>query len=259
MDDTTWGQLVHIDTGNGRITGNLHLPPEQSQKPSIIMLHGLGGNRHEHNGIFTRTASHLAHHGYPSIRFDFRGNGESDHDHEFMTLDTMKEDIRLVFDYLKSRDDLNSMQVYLFGLSLGGLVAAASACETKEVKAAVLWEAPFNLVRNLKRLFGPLSFNQIKARGYWQNGMMKLNAHFMEHFDKLTAGDLEPQLQMPLLFVQGDADEIVTVDDAREWEASFGGRDDFELHFIAGGDHTFTQEEHAVQAIDLTTEWLLKL
>lgn len=258
MDDTTWGQLVYLDTGNGRITGNLHVSPQPSEKPSIIMLHGLGGNRHEHNGIFTRTASHFAHHGYPSIRFDFRGNGESDHDHEFMTLDTMKEDVRLVFEYLKTRQDLNSSMVYLFGLSLGGLVAAASACEIEEVKAAVLWEAPFNLVRNLKRLFGPLSFTKIKARGYWQNGMMKLNADFMEHFDKLTAGDLESRMKIPVLFIQGDADEVVTVDDAKHWQESFRNKD-FQLHIIEGGDHTFTEEEHAVQAIDLTTEWLLKL
>ena len=62
------------------------------------MCHGLGGNRHEHNGIFTRTAASFASSNIGAVRFDFRGNGESDFESEFMNLVSMKEDIYSVID-----------------------------------------------------------------------------------------------------------------------------------------------------------------
>ena len=59
-----------------RLRGTLVIPSEVSANPTVL-VHGGGVTRHE-GGFFTRLASRLAEGGIPSLRFDFRGHGESE-------------------------------------------------------------------------------------------------------------------------------------------------------------------------------------
>ena len=66
---TFFGRPVLIEHLHGNLHGNLHLPPNFKQKedsgyPAILLLHALGGNRHEHGGLFIKLAAALAK-GYP--------------------------------------------------------------------------------------------------------------------------------------------------------------------------------------------------
>jgi dienelactone hydrolase len=225
----------------------------------VILLHGLGGNRHEHNGIFTRMAARLAQEGALALRFDFSGNGESDHDPEFMTLETMKADIDAVIEYLRNNEISKKEEISLIGLSLGGLLAAYAISYRQDLKAAALWEPPFNLVATLKRLYGPMAFDRVRVRGYLQAGLMKLNAQFLGQFLELDASAFVPLISKPVLLIQGEADQVVTMEDAARWESVFEKHPDFESFYLAEADHAFTSESDALSVIDRTMSWFARL
>lgn len=258
MEKTIWGEQIAIASPAGRIAASFHYPESgiDSAGAVVIMLHGLGGNRHEHNGIFTRMASRLAESGLMAVRFDFCGNGESDRSSEFMTLDSMLADIESVIAYSKTLLKRDQVDIYVLGLSLGGLLAALTASKYPNVKAAVLWEPPFNLVATLKRLYGPLSFDKVRIRGYLQAGLLKLNADFIQQFEALDTNSICGLVSQPVLLVQGTADQVVTVGDADKWNEAMALNERFESVFIKDADHAFSSEKHALEVIELTLDWL---
>lgn len=255
MDKTVWGEQIFIDSNAGAIAASLHRP-EQAAAPKavVVLLHGLGGNRHEHNGIFTRLSAHLAQDGFVAIRFDFLGNGESAHESDFMTLETMKADVEAVFSFV--RREFGELPEYILGLSLGGLLAAVVASSKQNFSGVVLWEPPFHLIRTLRRLYGPMAIDRVRVRGYLQAGMLKLSKEFVEQYDALDAGLVAGMIPSPVLLVQGDADTVVTMDDAALWKEAFGGKDDFELSVVEEADHAFSSESHALEVIELTNRFI---
>ncbi|MCA9814845.1 MAG: alpha/beta fold hydrolase [Candidatus Obscuribacterales bacterium] len=259
MNEIIWGEQLDIAGPAGRIAASIHRPAESRDKGAVIFLHGLGGNRHEHNGIFTRMAARLAQEGVLALRFDFSGNGESDHDPEFMTLETMKADIDAVIEYLKNHEISPQEEISLIGLSLGGLLAAYAVSYRQDLKAAALWEPPFNLVATLKRLYGPMAFDRVRVRGYLQAGLMKLSAQFLGQFLELDAAAFVPLISKPVLLIQGEADQVVTMEDAARWESAFDKHADFDSFYLAGADHAFTSESDALSVIDHTMSWFARL
>ena len=59
-----------------------------------------------------------------------------------------------------------------------------------------------------------------------------------------------------LSVIQGDADTVVTMDDAALWKEAFGGKDDFELTVVEEADHAFSSESHALEVIELTNRFI---
>lgn len=256
MDKAIWGEPIVIDSEAGAIAASEHTPDngEEAVESVVVMLHGLGGNRHEHNGIFTRMAARLASQGRAAVRFDFLGNGESARDSEFMTLESMKADTMNVLSFVENK--YGDKPKYILGLSLGGLVAAVIASLREDLSGAVLWEPPFHLITTLRRLYGPMALDRVRVRGYLQAGLLKLSQSFVEQYEALDATKIASVIPGPVLLIQGDQDMVVTMEDARLWQNAFSGNSAFKLSVVEGADHAFSSEAHALEVIELTAEFL---
>ncbi len=265
---TFWGQRLEIGLLDARIVANLHLPPEELLKgeqkplPVVIMMHGLGCNRHEVSGNFIKAAATFALRKFVVLRFDFRGGGETGGTTHSISLSRQIDDAGHVLDFVKSdlaRMDgvppLDLERIALLGLSMGGLTAAAVLGRRADVYAAVLWEPPFDLMQTMTRLFGPLSTTKIRARGYFQAGMLELSPEFFQCVENFSIAREVRSFDGPVLLVQGRKDQVVPPETVESWKAAFK-QADLTVNWVEGGDHAFTNDAWAWQAIGQTTLWL---
>jgi len=108
--------------------------PEQDTKRAVVLAHGFMGDKNGPDRIFVRLAEKLAEAGIATLRFDFRGSGESDGRFVDMTVASEVSDLKKAIAFVRAR---GYESVGLLGESLGGAVAAM-ACDSS-VGCMVLW------------------------------------------------------------------------------------------------------------------------
>ena len=65
------------------------------------------------------------------------------------------------------------------------------------------------------------------------------------------------RIKAPILIIQGDADNVVPLDDANKgYEVIKDKHPKNELYIVKGGDHTFQKKEHTQEIINKTIKWL---
>jgi uncharacterized protein len=290
LNHTYFGVPLAIETADGTLVASLHTPLRSGDgyaqnSALVVLLHGLAGTRHEHNGIFMRLAANLATLGFTVLRFDFRGCGESSGSSldiypsaqvadAFAVIDFALKQCRPdsddpLFDHLRAASASASagtatvtkpISCHLLGFSLGGVVAALSAVEKPELfDSLTIWQAPFDLTRELKRIFGPLNFDRIRARGYMQAGLTRLGTKLFAELTQLDMRDRLAGYGGDVLILSGDRDDLVPlVPNHEEWLVALGAarRQDC---IIAGADHGFSNYRQEQAAIERTSRFLLEL
>ena len=83
--------------------------------------------------------------GIGSLRFDFRGSGDSEGDFSKMTLESEVSDALLAMEYLRGRPEVAKDRIGIFGRSVGGTIAVMTASRTP-VSSVVAW---FPLLREI--------------------------------------------------------------------------------------------------------------
>jgi dipeptidyl aminopeptidase/acylaminoacyl peptidase len=112
-----------------RLTG-WYIPSHN--EASIILCHGLGGNRAD----MLPQAVLLAKHGYGSLLFDFRAHGQSEG--EMVTYGYAEtDDVLAAVDHLLSRSDVDPQRIGILGGSLGAATAIRAAARSTHLKAVV--------------------------------------------------------------------------------------------------------------------------
>jgi exosortase A-associated hydrolase 2 len=124
---------------NGRynLFGVFHEPPGPSSKPAFVFCHPWGEEKLWAHRVFVSYARTLAADGYPVLRFDYMGNGDSDGEFEQSSLETTLSDVRCAI--AEARRRTGQATVNLLGLRLGATIAAVIADETPDVARLVLW------------------------------------------------------------------------------------------------------------------------
>jgi len=129
---------VRFKAGNVTLAGTLTIPKLPGQYPVVILISGAGvDNRDaEVSGFkpFRIMADHLSRHGIAVLRCDDRGVGESTGKHILQsTIEDLADDVFAAIKLLKSRNDINPIQIGLIGHSLGGLISAYVAARSADV------------------------------------------------------------------------------------------------------------------------------
>jgi len=102
------------------LVGNI-LVPENKQDAVLVFVHGWSGVRGGPHGLVSFLARRLAQRGFPSLRFDLRGRGESEGNGLALDLITMAEDVEAAAEF--ARRETGAKRVILAGLCSGGNVA----------------------------------------------------------------------------------------------------------------------------------------
>lgn len=126
-----------LPLGEERLFAFLHRP-ESAIRGGAVLCAPLAEEKLWSHRVFVSFARELAARGFAVLRFDFRGEGDSDRGFEASDLETRLEDTAAAIDELKRQTGLP--QVTLVGLRLGAAIAAAVAAKRDDVDRLVLWD-----------------------------------------------------------------------------------------------------------------------
>jgi len=250
---------VRIQMKAGYLAGTLHLPalaPPKAGWPAVLLCHGFTGQRLEAHFLFVKASRAFAERKLASLRFDFRGSGESSGRFRDMSVLTELADALAAWEYLGRLRGLDPARRGLLGLSFGGAVAAllsgGLAAEGRAPAGCVLWSAVGDLRKAFAARLGV-------RRGARRRFPLELEGHLLGRkffadlarvprpVEALGAADV------PALVVHGGADQSVPVGHAREFHR-LARRS--RLVVLPGYDHTFNRSAWERKVIGLTARWL---
>ncbi len=111
--------------------------PDGLPEAIILLLHGLG----EHIGRYAHVAQALQAGGYALAGFDLRGHGQSGGPRgHFPSLEAVMQDIQEFWDLLRGR--YPGLPLFIYGHSLGGLLALTFALQRQPQAKGVIASAP---------------------------------------------------------------------------------------------------------------------
>jgi pimeloyl-ACP methyl ester carboxylesterase len=260
------------------------------------MLHGWTGYRTGPHQMLTRAARRLAAQGFPVLRFDFAGRGDSAGDAELATLATMTEDARAALRWLESnsKSEQGSTRVIVLGLCSGCEVALATAAlENEKIEKLVLWSAPVfaaqkteervarkrksHLKDYARKLLRPATWAKVISGKVDVRGVQKvLDQGGGQENKNVESGDpgflprgwrsgvLEKfkQTSAPVFLVYGTSDP--TTDEALKWHNDLlaaranPSAGSPEVHLVPGANHSYYGLDWEAEVFDATQKWLLQ-
>ncbi|MDK2863957.1 MAG: uncharacterized protein PWP37_149 [Thermotogota bacterium] len=235
-------------SGN-RIAGIAELPDTLEKYPVVVMLHGFTGDHITSAFKFPRLSRRLVERGIATVRFDFRGSGDSEGCFEEMSPLTELEDAKEVLGYIRKQPFYNGM-IGIVGYSLGGMVAVLLGPTEPDVTSMCLW-SPAVLNLQLFRDHVKNFDEHLDEEGFFDVGGIRISKKFRDGVMSVDASEELARFQGKVLIVHGTNDESVPFESVRK----YAERNGFCFHAIEGGDHRFSRYEWVEELIDITSNF----
>jgi pimeloyl-ACP methyl ester carboxylesterase len=107
-----------------KLAGTLIIPKGKGPWPAVVFIHGSGGSTREY---FSSLPYLLASRGVASLIYDKRGSGESTGNRHISPFEALADDAIAGTKLLRSRNDIDSTRIGVYGHSQGGWVAPLAA------------------------------------------------------------------------------------------------------------------------------------
>ena len=131
-------EACFLDLDGERLFSVLHRPATPTGR-GVVLCAPLGEEMLWSRRVFVTFARELASRGYAVLRFDYRGEGDSDRWFHESSLTTRLEDTAFAVDSLR-RLLPGTDHLTLVGLRLGASIATAVAAERRDIQKLVLWD-----------------------------------------------------------------------------------------------------------------------
>ena len=226
-----------IENGDRQIYGVLNRPlGKEGRLPIAIVSHGFNGTHHFAQDYF----GPLAEMGWMTYAFDFPcGSVNSRSDSNTMNMSILDEqsDLRAIVNYFRNQPYVDPDRIMLIGESQGGLVSALTAAQmNKEVSELVLIYPALCIPNNWNSRYPKLEEIPDTTR-LWN---VPMGRRFFEELRGMDAFRTMKKFQKPVLIIQGDADQVVSMDDSRRAVKTYKNA---RLHVIPGAGHGFRPKE----------------
>lgn len=226
-------QKVQIKNDAGETLIGVEVLPEADGKlPAAILVHGFAYYKEE-DGMFVELAKHLADIGIASYRFDFSGCGESEGDFIDSSLTKLRDDLKSIVEFVKSRPTTDANRIGIVGQSFGTTTAIVLA---PKIKSLVLMGTLFNARQVLMDYFGK-GYNPdgISEKPRSNGTTTKIKPKFWKDFDNFNFSSLLKTMKYPVLFIHGSKDSTVPLSEMEE--AYSAANEPKEKVVIQGADH----------------------
>jgi pimeloyl-ACP methyl ester carboxylesterase len=211
---------------------------EASSDKWIFFCHGFGTDK---EGSYEMRCEKAAEEGWNAVRFDFRGNGESDGDFIDQTLTSKIKDLKMAINHFEPEEYV------LYGMSFGGRVAIHTAVEL-EPEALVLKS--------------PVTYNEIMEKfkavveekgEYTHFGDKTIDHRFIEDLEENRFEETVSDIDIPVCFFHGRSDTTVHPEFTLKAVQEFGT--DTRVEMYEGEKHKMSREANR-KLLDSMFQWL---
>jgi pimeloyl-ACP methyl ester carboxylesterase len=181
-----------IEVENGEEVSAVHHPADSERW--IFFCHGYGSDK---EGSYQKRAERAAEEGFNAVRFDFRGNGESDGEFIDQSLSSRIKDLKSVIEFF------DPGRIVLFGMSLGGKVVLHSSRDL-DVEALIgKSPATYNSIMDKFR-------EVVEEKGeYTHFGDKTIDHRFFDDLDNYSFSKAAESIDFPVAIFHGGADTTV--------------------------------------------------
>lgn len=137
--------------GEHELFGVFHGPTGRDQRIGFVFVHPLLEEKLWTHRVYVSFARELSARGYPVLRFDVMGHGDSSGSFEDANVDSQLSNIRCALCTLKQRAPAID-GFGLLGLRFGGTLAAVAAEEARGMQKLILWDPVVDCVRHLREM-----------------------------------------------------------------------------------------------------------
>jgi len=215
----------------------------------IIWMHGISVDKDEYLGFFRDGALLFADRGVSSIRFDFRGHGESSGTSLDFSVVSQNLDVRAIMDLAQKQFGM-AARIHLLGASFGappaifGSTRHRSAVHSVSLVAPVLSYARTFLQPETewaRELFSADRLEQLDATGrLYLNESFCIGHRLVEEMRLINPAKVLAEVEQRVLIVHGDRDSMVPYDATLQ---ACRGLRHVNLITLGGADHGFTHED----------------
>jgi pimeloyl-ACP methyl ester carboxylesterase len=225
---------------------------ENGPRRIALLLHGgPEGSKDGPEQVYRNLAARLSTVGIDTVRFDFRGQGESSGDYIDMTMARQREDANTVVREIRNR---GYERIGIVGESFGA-TCALGIYDERFTALVLLWPAIYLLDVCFAPFFDPPFDVELSEKGYIQVGSDRVGSDFLEEVKEVN--DLEEQVKqvtVPTLLIHGSEDSEVP---ARQSERAYALLPHpKELVIVPGADHCLRRSHEQTIVLEKTTNWL---
>ena len=257
--------------------------------PGIILCQGYAGLK---EGLMPQVAERLSSEGYVTLRFDYRGFGESEGPrHRLIPLEQI-EDIRNGLTYLGTRDEVDPERLAIWGTSFGGAHATYAAAVDDRVRCIVSvvgvgdgerwlrclrreweWQAFLNELEEDRdqrvrtgqsRRVHPYHIMETTPEGweFWKEtvaanpvrGEVEMPLECADAIIEYKPETVAHEMTSPALYVSAELDALTPLDE----QISLYENSPEPKHYVVLPDvdhHGIYKEPHLSRLLDLSVEW----
>lgn len=252
-------EAVNFESGGKKLFGVIHRPLIEGKAPAVLCCHGFGGTKVGRNRLWVMMAEALSQVGVTTLRFDFRGCGDSEGIFSEMTLEGCIQDALAAIQFLENDEKVDSGRMGIVGTSLGGAIAVLTAVRSLKFSCMALWAAVANAgqwqgeweeFKELQEHYQPNLYLQGDERG--------ASKEFLKQFVAMRPDkELEKLGNMPLLHIHGSKDDVVHESHHAESYKKSREEEEAESVFLSlpNSDHWFSHEQDRPILLQETAKW----
>jgi len=232
-----------------RIFGICEYPSSGKSFPTVLMFHGFTGEHIVSTFKFPRLSRRLVERGIATVRFDFRGSGDSEGEFYEMSPLTELRDAEDVFSFVQ-KQEWCSGKIGVIGYSLGGMVASLFCGRHSEISALLLWspvimnqeffhreDYAFDCVEQYKDILG-----------------LKLGSIFFEDGRRVDASEELKGYHNDLLIIHGSEDESVPYLPVKE----YADRRGLNIHTVEEANHKYQRIDWIEELFSVSSDFICK-
>lgn len=223
---------LHCTYDDKDIFGTLYTPENGREKhPVVIFSHGyncIGADMQD-------VAKNLAKNGVMAYTFDYCGGSTrsaSSGESVDMSIETEQDNLRHVIDMVSELESTEASQLYLYGESQGGFVAALTGAEMPDRIAGMFLIYPAFCIVDQWLAMDPDTMTE----PFTFMGSMTLSKTFYDGVPRYDIYEHIKAFTNPVLIYQGDKDPVVNLSYARKIDEAFP---DSSLTIVEGAGHGF--------------------
>lgn len=227
------GERVAIPYAGTTLYGILRRPAGAARPPVVIVCVGLDSTKEE-LGVYEDV---MLARGMATLVFDGPGQGEAEY--ELPIRGDYEVPVKSVVDFIETRADLDSKNIGIMGVSLGGYYAARAVAFEKRIKACLSLSGPYSWVEVFD------GRNELSREAFRVRSHSKTMEQAREVAKTLTLASAANNITCPIYIVAGEFDHLTPPANAKRIADQIPGEK--VLHIVKGGNHVANNRRYAYE------------